>query len=212
MEITRNLAVGISLGQPADGSALALVEYFKPAQQFKFYVRDLCRVPPLSSYQAVIKAIDELLATKVLSQTKKIGEHGTVYDINYRILIVVDQTVVGGPIVDMILAGFNNRETCRVIISGNHTEKYSDGLYYVPKQTLISNMNALLETQTLGIKPGSECQALTKQLIEYRNQKTPAGSPTGNGWRERPSDDLVFAVGIACWKLENLGFFEYDGR
>jgi hypothetical protein len=201
-------AIGIELGRRADGTALAVVECVVPAEfesagycppeLLKFRVIDLHRFPPGTSYEDMAKYV-----SKVLDKLKLMVPHAQIY-------LVVDQTAVGGPMVGLFqrLVG---KEVYRVVIEGRHYDTYSNGVYYVPKQILLSGMDVSFELEYFKIAEDlDETQNLVQEFIQYRDQPTSAASLNGDTWREHPSDDLVFATGLACWKLRDPSYFRYD--
>jgi hypothetical protein len=136
-----------------------------------------------------------------------VTRYNTISEIEISVQLVIDQTAVGARIADMIVTGAG-RSARRVILSGTHTEDYSDGLYRIPKQSLVGGLEVLLETKRLKIARGlTEARHLTDELVNYRNRKTSNLAFTADTWREQPSDDLVFAVALSCWQLERPQFW-----
>ena len=124
--------------------------------------------------------------------------------------LVVDQTAVGAPIVKMFAEKLS-MNIYPVIVRTQPSEHYSDGVDYVPKQTLVGELIVGLEMRRLKIsKDLLLVEALTKELLNYRNRTTSAASLNGDTWREFPADDLIFATGLACWKLQRPSYFIYD--
>jgi hypothetical protein len=110
----------------------------------------------------------------------------------------------------MILSGVKRTFPKCVVLTNDYIERETDGLYSIPKQVLIGNLEVLLETGRLKIAESlTETSTLAKELIGYRERRTtPLASMC---WREEPADDLVFAVGLACWKLHQPpSIFEYE--
>jgi hypothetical protein len=206
--MSKVFAIGLDLGRHADSSALAVVESVMPPEYesagccppefLKLLVRHLHRFPPGTRPREIAKYVSDLLNHPELTQ-----RHTQIY-------LVVDQTAVGDPIAKLI-ERLVQKEACRLVIEGRHGEAYSNGVHYVPKQTIVSGIDASLDLDNFIISQDlDETQNLIEELVRYRDQPTTAGSLKGDVWREEQSDDLVFAVGIACWKLRNLTYFIYE--
>jgi hypothetical protein len=119
----------------------------------------------------------------------------------------VDQTAVGKPFADMIIKNLS-RDGWRVIISGTHSVSSIDGIYHIPKQTLTSTIAAMLAVDSLKIGENVPAkQDLLVELIHYTERRTSTSALGVDTWREQPADDLVFAVALACWQLQQSGFW-----
>ena len=122
-------------------------------------------------------------------------------------LLVVDQTGVGRPVVDMLRAA--SLKPVAVTITGGDAVSH-DGLEYrVPKRDLVSAVNVLLQSERLKIATGlPEAQTLTSELLAFKVSVSLKGHDSyGNDvgpWRENPHDDMVLAVALACWYGENV--------
>jgi hypothetical protein len=117
-------------------------------------------------------------------------------------LLVVDQTGVGRPVVDMLRAA--ELKPVAVTITGGDAVS-RDGLdYRVPKRDLVSVVQVLLQSERLKIARAlPEAQTLTSELLAFKVSISLKGHDSyGNDvgpWRENPHDDLVLAVALACW-------------
>jgi len=153
--------------------------------------------------------LSEVLASPELNQTKEGTASKTIRDIDLTVCLVIDQTAARKPVVDMILKTLA-RPARRVVISGSHNPGYSDGHYNVPKPELISLLQAGMGWGLLKFaEEMPELKDLVDELINYQDQKTNA-MPLPDEWREHPSDDLVFAVALACWALQQELRFSYE--
>lgn len=114
--------------------------------------------------------------------------------------LVVDETGVGRPVVDMLTQA--GQRPTPVTITGGFTVKYDDGdrSYTVPKRDLVSTMSVLLEQRRLLIPPSLPlADLLTRELAAFKRTVTPAGSDSYAAGREGAHDDLVLAVALAAW-------------
>lgn len=116
--------------------------------------------------------------------------------------LVVDQTGVGRPVVDMLRAA--ELKPAAVTITGGDAVT-QDGLdYRVPKRDLVSVAQVLLQAKRLRIaKELPEALTLQNELLAFKVSISLKGHDSyGNDvgpWRENPHDDLVLAVAMACW-------------
>jgi hypothetical protein len=213
----RHFAVGVDLGKSAETTAIAVAERQNPPawdeaeecppEKAVIEVRHLHRFQPGTLYQDVAKGIYETLKAKELTETKERTAHGTIRDVAIRVDFIVDQTAVATPVADMIVQQIDVPFARRVVLSGSLADTYDDGLYRIPKQALVGGMEVLLETRRLKIAESlASARQLADELVNYRGRKTASVPLTVDTWREQPSDDLVFAVALACWQLQRPQF------
>jgi hypothetical protein len=192
-----SVVIGLSLGRTAESSGLAVVEAVEAYDEKystiqEYHVRELRSFRPGAGYTPIIEHVNKVCRKVAVA------------------CVVVDQTAVGAPIVELIKKGIAN-PLIPIIIGGQHTEHYSNGLDYIPKQILISQLIALLTKKTLKIfKDLAEAANLTQELLNYENRPTSSSSLNGDIWREQPCDDLIFALALACWQLQKPPGFEYE--
>jgi hypothetical protein len=215
--IRRRFAVGLDLGKAAENTAIAVAERVNPPgwegqrecppEKAEVHVRQLQRFPPGTYYREIAKRLAEVRKSVELTATKEHADSGALGRIIARVDLIVDQTVVGTPVTDMILREAGVLSARRVAISGNQAETYLDGIDHIPKQTLVGGLEVLLETGNLKIAESlPAARQLADELVNYRGRKTPNAPLTADTWREQPSDDLVFAVALACWQLQRPQF------
>ncbi len=208
--------LGLDLGKAAENTAIAVVEKVAPAgwnalvdcppDKAEFHVRHLDRLPPGTYYTDVTKKVGAVLSCPALSDTKEITTYKTVREIDLFVDLVIDQTAVGEKVTDMIV-GLIGKQARRAVLSGTQGESYSGGLYHVPKLSLIGGLDVLMETKRFKIpEDGQHSRQLIDELLNFRGRKTSLAALTADTWRDQPSDDLVFAVALACWRLQQPGF------
>lgn len=220
----QHFALGVDLGKVAETTAIAVVERMNPSgwtgpgdcppEKAQLDVRHLLRFAPGTYYRTVSREIRELLQSDELAgvrdRTVYVQIQGqaiprTVREAvkeAVRVDLIVDQTAVGDPVSDMILREAGATFARRVVLSSTLSDQYSGGLYRISKQTLVGGLEVLLETGRLKIAEKlASARQLVDELINYRGRKTPNVPQTADTWREQPSDDLVFAVALACWQL-----------
>lgn len=117
-------------------------------------------------------------------------------------LVVVDQTGVGRPVVDMLRAV--QLKPIAVTITGGDAVSRDGEDYRVPKRDLVGAVQVLLQSERLKIASSlKEAATLTAELLAFKVSISLKGYDSyGNDagpWRENPHDDLVLAVALACW-------------
>jgi hypothetical protein len=121
-------------------------------------------------------------------------------------LLVVDQTGVGRPVVDILRAA--ELSPAAVTITGGDTVTQDGRDYRVPKRDLVSVVQVLLQAERLKIASSlKEASTLTAELLAFKVSISLKGHDSyGNDvgqWRENPHDDLVLAVALAAWYGEH---------
>jgi hypothetical protein len=182
--------VGVDLGQSQDPTALCVLEAYEqvgdptePAR-FCYDVRHLMRFPLGMSYPAMVHEIGLILTRPPLGLLTE---------------LIIDETGVGRAVGDI----FNDHGLKPIkvtITAGNEEGQSGFARYTVPKQVLISNLDALMHTGELRIaKDLRETPALESELKDFRRHVTEAGRNTYQA-RVGAHDDLVLAVAIALWR------------
>jgi len=190
----RRVAIGLAPGKTADSFGLAVVEVVKTLPlpfctgRPEYHVIHLHTFPPGTDYEPIFAQLHKILA-----------EHDVIY-------IAMDQTAVGAPIVRMVSEELG-KYVDPVIIGGQHRQHQN----YVPKNNLVSVTRVALMKERLRISQGlKETPNLTKALLNYENRPTSTASSNDDPWREHPSDHLIFAVALPCWKFEQQIDFSCD--
>jgi len=175
--------VGLDLGQTNDFSAIAILERSDTGH---YALRHLQRFRLRTSYPQVVQSVRALLQTPLLQGSD----------------LVVDQTGVGRPVVDMFrdaLRGRPGKFIPVTITSGKKPTVAEDGIH-VPKRELIGAVQVLLQTRRLRIaRTLPDAAALVKELNSFRVKITRARNETFGTWRAGQHDDLVLAVALAAW-------------
>ena len=84
-----------------------------------------------------------------------------------------------------------------VVITGGHSETYSEESYEAPNRELLAGLQVMLQSGELRIAADvPESAALGRELGAIRVEISESGR---EGWRSGAHDDLVFAVALACW-------------
>ena len=117
--------------------------------------------------------------------------------------LVVDQTGVGRPVVDLLRLSVPGRIIPVTITSGQTATVQPDGSRHVPKKELVTCLVGLLEDRRLKVaKSLLEARTLVNELLNFKVEITAAANETFGAWRDGQHDDLVLAVALACWWAE----------
>ena len=208
--------VGVDLGQSRDYTALAVVERVEMAGDWDaatfthrieaaLRLRYTERVPLGTSYPEVVKRVGRVMRSGALAA-------GTRH-------LVVDATGVGRPVVDLLRQEIRAQASgewvggipvmagwCRlwpVVITGGDAEGTGGGCYYVPKRDLVVGLQVLMQQGGLQIASGlREGAALVREMAEVRVRTTGGGREQYGVWKDGEHDDLVLALGLACWAVK----------
>jgi hypothetical protein len=178
--------IGLDLGQTHDFTALAVLARMPGTDTLALphLQRFLLHTP----YPDIVASVARLAGTPQLRDAP----------------LVVDQTGVGRPVVDLLRNAVGARRIIPVTItSGQTVSVQSDGSRHVPKKDLVTCMVSLLEDRRLKVaRDLAEARTLTNELLNFKMQITPAANITYGAWRSGQHDDLVLAVALACWWAE----------
>jgi hypothetical protein len=188
--------VGLDLGQAQDYTALAILErpvvhaQDPPSQRRPINaLRYLRRFPLGTPYPDIVREVVKLLRSAPL-----VGS-----------ALVVDQTGVGRPVVNMLADALRNQVTCSLVpitITGGHavTAGENTSSFHVPKKALIGLLQVLVQTRRLQVARGlADAPVLARELENYRIKITTARHEIFEPWRDGQHDDLVVAVALAAW-------------
>lgn len=190
--------IGVDLGQTNDYTAIAVLERERSEKRSSntYLVRHLDRLQRGTPYPQQVERVSE-----VLDRVERSQRHS---DDASSPRLVVDQTGVGRPVVDMLRQAGHDGLTAVTITAGD-TPSREGRDYRVPKRELVSVLQVLLQTDRLGIVSSLQhAETLTRELLAFKVKISAAGNDTyGNDWRENPHDDMVLAVALATWAGEN---------
>jgi hypothetical protein len=137
------------------------------------------------SYPAMVRDIGTMLTRPPLNGSK--------------VELIIDETGVGRAVGDI----FNSHglKPLRIsITAGNEATQSGYNRYSVPKQELVSTLDAMPHTGELRFaKELREAPTLEGELKEFRRHVSEAGRYSFSA-RDGKHDDLVLAVAIALWR------------
>jgi len=219
--------IGVDLGQANDYTAICVLQrdtqktgrtvqrlagswegfttVTRPQTESTYQVRHLDRLPLGTPYPQQVEAV-----TQVVEQVRKAQRQDRSPWQSTRtppaVRLVVDQTGVGRPVVDMLRAA-GHRGLTAVSIHGGDTSSNEGMNYRVPKRELVAIVQVLLQTSRLAVAASlPHAQTLSKELLAFKVTFSNTGHDSySNDWRENDHDDLVLAVALATWLGERRG-------
>ena len=194
------LYAGLDLGQRHDHSAIAVVERMNLYRAFEtpslhsLILRHIERAPLGTPYPRLVARVKQIVHSGL-------AEGGC--------LLAVDATGVGAPVVEMLRGAGLGCEVTAVSITGGDRERYSAGLWNVPKKDLLSGLQVLLDRGELRIARSlGHTSALLKELVDVKAILSNGGHLRMGADGAGQHDDLVIALALACWRArrKQIGF------
>lgn len=184
--------LGLDLGQTHDYSALTLDEiHARGESNARHDIRYLHRWKLRTPYPEIVADVSRIVRRAPLT-----SEH----------TLVVDQTGVGRPVVDMFRAAQLPINLVAMTITGGNQVTQDGDEWHVPKRDLVSVVAVLLQGGRLKIAPSlKEAATLTGELETFQTKITVAANDVYGAWREGTNDDTVLATAMAVWYGENDG-------
>jgi hypothetical protein len=215
-------ALGLDLGRDGEPTGVCLLRRMPPKEYDSYWNcpghLQMYEVPYLHSFPtgtSLDKMVKEIARVLSEAANPSSGEREEIAAGRYRqvqtnIQFVVNLTAVGAPIAKE-LTRMLQKDSCKVEITTGLRESYEDGIYRVPRLNIIGEigMSLQLDRLTIAARSGAT-ERLRRELANYKDRPKSEAFLSGETWREIPSDDLVFAMGIAIWRLQNLFFPEVE--
>lgn len=178
--------VGLDLGQSNDYTALSILEKLSPeggGKELAYHCRHLERVRGLP-YPAIVDKVSAMLHNPALK--------------GYAAL-VVDQTGVGAPVVDLFRQA--KLKPVGVMIHGGDKIMHEGGTWRAPKRDLVGVLQVLLQSGRLKISSKLALGPILQQeMLNFRVKIDPiTAHDSYSAWREQDHDDLVLSVALAAW-------------
>ena len=186
--------VGLDLGQRADFSAFAAVQY-RPGG-----------LPHFLSPWTIPESIYELrqlqrvsLGTPYTEVVNRVARFISLPELKGNATLVVDATGLGAPVVEMIRDKEMDCTLMPVIITAGERGHLDRGYRTVPKRDLISNLEIMLERGELRTADKLPNRArLVEEMMNMKSKPTKSGNEV-IGAEGKHHDDLVLAVALAAW-------------
>ena len=193
MGLVRIVRVGVDFGFVQDPTAIVVVEPFiwvcedRGTEEVGYRVRYTERLPLGIDSISVCDRIEEIVTSLKERYTKATIE------------VFVDATGVGQAVKDLLRPRILGKRSLLypIVITSGQEPHWKRGTWYVPKESLIQKIAALLAAKRLQIP--KEEEPLIRELEILQIKTTAARRPKF----EAPSgehDDLVIALGMAVWR------------
>jgi hypothetical protein len=196
--VEREYVIGLDLGQKQDHSAIAVMERIRTVYQ----ERDRVTWEPLEDTRTALTHVERLpLGIPYPEVADRVCELLGSGAMAGRSTLVVDETGVGAPVVDML----RRRATwpvAAVTITGGERASITGSSFRVPKRDLITGLVLAFENREVEIARGVPAvNALITELLSMRVTVTAAGKERFETWRSGAHDDMVLAVALAWWRM-----------
>jgi len=178
--------IGLDLGQASDYTALNVMQRVDDKAGNIYHVRRLERIRG-APYPDIAQKVKAIMATPTL-----LG----------RTYLVVDQTGVGAPVVDLLRqAGL---KPIAVSIHGGASVAREGDSWRVPKRDLVGTLQVLLQSGRFKVsnklKLGPILQA---EMLNFKVKIDPVTAHDSySAWRDNEHDDLVLSAALAAWWAE----------
>lgn len=193
--------VGLDVGQSIDPSAVSAIQHVvTPVDEWKysggvtwrqqstekFLVRHLERLPLGTPYPQQVQHVANLLGRDPLKGAD----------------FALDYTGCGRPVADMFVrAGL--RPTMVLITAGHEWSRHEGNVLHVPKQMLVSGLEAKMHGGELRIAPAlAESEVLRDELRDFARKVSESGRVTYDA-RSGAHDDLILSIAIALFVATN---------
>jgi len=179
--------IGLDLGQSNDYTALTLLEAVTDKEAGRVYhIRRLERVRG-ESYPDIVDKIVKIMQSPALKG---------------HAVLVVDETGVGRPVVDLLRKAA--LRPISVFIHGGDKVSREGDSWRVPKRDLVGVTKILLQNGRLEMSDRLKLGSILQQEMlnfNYKINELTAHDSYGC-WREGQHDDLVLSVALALWWAE----------
>lgn len=196
--------VGVDLGQAFDHTAVCVLQQdskLEPGPRgetitCRYQARHLERFTLGTPYPAQVERIGAIVA--------HIGKVAGLRSGSTLLRLVVDQTGVGRPVVDMLRKA--GHAPLAVSIHGGDQTTRDGSEWRVPKRELVSVLQVLLQSKRLQVASElAHAETLVREMLAFKVEISKTGHDSyGNDWRENDHDDLVLAASLAAWAGERL--------
>ncbi|MEO5346813.1 MAG: hypothetical protein H7834_10615 [Magnetococcus sp. YQC-9] len=182
--------IGLDLGQSADYSALTVLQRFHAEQPSRYHLRHLERFRLGTPYPDQVERVKALISREPLQGKSH---------------LIVDQTGVGKPVVDMLKREIQRIPIISILIHGGDAVGEEEGRQFrVPKRDLVGALQLLLQSKRLQVAEGlQDASLLVQELLNFKVKINAGGHDTFEAWREGAHDDLVLSAAMSCWYGEH---------
>jgi hypothetical protein len=180
--VKREYFSGLDLGQLQEPTALVVTERTRSAaeKEYRYAVRHIHRWHLGTGYPEIVADVKKMFAVPPLT----------------RSMLAIDRTGVGKAVTNQFTEAGIPAQVQPYLITAGHTP----ATYTVPKVDLVGVLQTLLGMRRLKIADSLPlAEVLTKELELFRMKVTLDKDESFASWRERPHDDIVLSLALACW-------------
>lgn len=178
--------IGLDLGQASDYTALNIMEQLNGKAGNIYHVRRLERIRG-APYPDIAQKV------KVIMDSPALAGHTD---------LVVDQTGVGAPVVDLLRqAGL---KPIAVSIHGGANTTSEGSVWKVPKRDLVGTLQVLLQSSRFKVSDRLKLgPTLRAEMLNFKVKIDPVTAHDSySAWRDNEHDDLVLSAALAAWWAE----------
>jgi hypothetical protein len=194
--------IGVDLGQLQDPSAISVIEMVRTIQKRGDLPYAMLNDPDLmlTSYRLIHLDSPPLRTPygEIIARVKKLWNHPNLH---MQSVVVVDQTGLGGPIVEQMRDEGLEPVGISITSGQNVLEKITG--YSVPKKDIVAVLQVLLENgrfeYTAKLKLAAEFE---KQMERFRVKIGKSGRESYGADTEADHDDIVISVALPVWYAE----------
>ena len=188
--------VSASLGTGIEPTAIAVLEQEVlkgggwSTETAALRLRHLERMSLSATWPDIVTKVSTLLKAEEIKDGEACGETD----------VVLDLTGTGRAILELFTrAGITPIPA--IITGAGVMEEEIDDLWRLPKRELVGILRVVYEEKRLKMADGLDLVAALVDELRNFKMRPPRIDPNDpESWREAESDDLVFAVGLACWR------------
>jgi hypothetical protein len=180
--VKREYFSGLDLGQLQEPTALVVTELTRSAaeKEYRYAVRHIHRWHLGTGYPEIVADVKKMFAVPPLT----------------RSMLAIDRTGVGKAVTNQFTEAGIPAQVQPYLITAGHTP----ATYTVPKVDLVGVLQTLLGMRRLKIADSLPlAEVLTKELELFRMKVALDKDESFASWRERPHDDIVLLLALACW-------------
>ncbi len=188
--------VSASLGTGIEPTAIAVLEQQIQngdrwlAKTAALRLRYLERMSLSATYPDIVAQISTLLNAEEIKDVEACGETD----------VVLDVTGTGRAILELFTRD-RIAPIVAIITGAGVQEEEIDDLWRLPKRELVGTLRVVYEEERLKMAESLDLvPALLDELRSFKMRPPRIDPNDPESWREAESDDLVFAVGLACWR------------
>jgi hypothetical protein len=189
--------LGVALGQPGEPTAIGVIEQETHkaeswgTRNHELRLRHLERLPLSAGYvetaETARKIVEALRDEEQASQSA----------------VIIDLTGTGRAALQLFKDAGLRPYGVTVTGGTDEVEEQSPYLWRVPRTVLIGGLQVHFQAQRLKVAAELEHAETFKTELQTLKLRPPSLNQNDpEAWRERPNDDLVYAVALAGWRCE----------